>query len=282
MSTPFSIPNLNQYVKTGSDAELNSVTFSDGTSQTTAGGVQSKIETAGVGATGKVECTEGSVVTNIAGNIIECSASEVKLKQNLKFNDNTTQSTAFIPILHQITQKTYEDAGAGGGNNILVSIGNPDSDDGDSKNGLIDDLTTEITMKSSTSSVKVEVIINGEWSDRPFDALLCLERYNVTTGVKLVLRVATDGLRGLGISPFVISYQNEIASTLDSANIQYVDNLPASVGDVIRYSPVLVNCHGTGSSMNFMINRVYNTNNALNYERVMSSVILTEMEFTSQ
>tara|TARA_Y100001963_G_scaffold19974_1_gene25386 strand:- start:1824 stop:2459 length:636 start_codon:yes stop_codon:yes gene_type:complete len=36
MTTPFSIPNLNQYVKTGSDAELNSVTFSDGTKQTTA------------------------------------------------------------------------------------------------------------------------------------------------------------------------------------------------------------------------------------------------------
>tara|TARA_Y100001963_G_scaffold19974_1_gene25385 strand:- start:957 stop:1799 length:843 start_codon:yes stop_codon:yes gene_type:complete len=280
MTTPFSIPNLNQYVKTGSDAELNSVTFSDGTSQTTAGGVQSKIETAGVGATGKVECTEGSVVTNIAGNIIECSASEVKLKQNLKFNDNTTQSTAFIPILHQITQKTYEGAGYdGNGNAQQVSNGNPDSDNGDSKGGLIEELTTQITMKSSTSSVKVDVMINGEWASKPFDACLCLERHNVTTGVKLVLRVATDGIRGLGISPFAIS-KDQTGTTLECSNLQYVDNLPANVGDVIKYSPVLVNCD-TGD-MWFMINRAYDSTNVLYAERLMSSVILTEIEFTSQ
>ena len=102
----------------------------------------------------------------------------------------------------------------------------------------------------------------------------------INKGVKLVLRVATDGNRGLGISPFTISYHNDSLTTLECANLQYVDDLDADVGDVIKYSPVLVNSKEQAQS--FMINRGYGSDNLIYFERVMSSVILTEMEFTSQ
>ena len=85
-------------IQNGDNANLNDVevaklTFEDGSTITTS--IPSKIETSGVGATGEVECTEGSVITNIAGNIIECSSTQVKLTKDLVFNDNSIQSTAF-------------------------------------------------------------------------------------------------------------------------------------------------------------------------------------------
>ena len=43
MNTPFSQPNLANFIKTGTDAAVSKVTFPDGTSQTTAGD-ETKIE----------------------------------------------------------------------------------------------------------------------------------------------------------------------------------------------------------------------------------------------
>ena len=37
MNTPFHQPNLASYVRDGADAKLNKITFSDGTTQSTAG-----------------------------------------------------------------------------------------------------------------------------------------------------------------------------------------------------------------------------------------------------
>ena len=102
------------------DVEVASLTFEDGSTISTS--IPSKIETAGVGATGKVECTEGSVVTNIAGNIIECSSTQVKLTKDLVFNDNSIQSTAFTnPSIYFRTGATTSPAT---NVNVTTYIGN--------------------------------------------------------------------------------------------------------------------------------------------------------------
>ena len=80
MAVPYSVPNLSQYVKNDSDADFNSITFPDGSTQTEAAG-------------------SGSVVTHL-----EYAGTTLTLKQSGGIDKTATINTGGLPFAFTRTE----------------------------------------------------------------------------------------------------------------------------------------------------------------------------------
>jgi len=129
-------------------------------------------------------------------------------------------------------------------------------------------LTATITPKSTSSKIMVEVRWVGEFSNaNNYDTVFGIRRGGVDVG-----NPVAAGSRYTGISGITIGYDSQEAhSTPDSAMYSYLDS-PAASGSVTYTASILHRYTGT-----LYNNRTVDDADGVNYERLTSSITLTEI-----
>jgi len=136
-------------------------------------------------------------------------------------------------------------------------------------NTVFTDLTVNITPISTSSIIKLEAHIFGEFGQpgNPFNCMFFFYRDTTKLGH------ATAGNRATGISSLCLTYHldNE-DSTPECGNYIYIDS-PATTSQ-ITYK---VGMRVTGESDIFYLNRTVNDVDSEDYERGISTIIATEI-----
>ena len=138
-------------------------------------------------------------------------------------------------------------------------------------------LNADIEIPSGHSGkVLVSFNVSGEWSTAPYDKGVILGRATLqadgtTFTYDKLIRADTSSTRGLFISNFLISYQQDFDSTLEQCSGAIMDDT-ITAGNTYRYTPILVNTNAqTGRT--FKLNQTINSSTSLVFERACSSVI---------
>ena len=131
-------------------------------------------------------------------------------------------------------------------------------------------LSATITPSSTSSRVLVSVRWSGEFSIADHAFRLRLKRNGAYIG-----EASAAGNRGMAISAVNISYDGiDHDSTPTSSSFQYLDS-PSSVGSTTY---VLDISSGSGSAQTIYNNRTVGDSNTSGYERLTSSITLTEVQ----
>jgi len=128
MTTPYSVPNLSQYIKTDSDAKVNTLTFGDDTEQTTAAGDPTKIEDGAVSVT-----TESSAPARvdfaISGNVATIKASPSRMEipeirspnsSGIKISNDAGTNGIFVSDDGHVTMGNADTGSNGFGNSYAL------------------------------------------------------------------------------------------------------------------------------------------------------------------
>ena len=141
-----------------------------------------------------------------------------------------------------------------------------------SVNGSVDvtGLSATITPSSTASRVLVSVRWSGEFSIPDHSFRLRLKRNGAYIG-----EASAAGNRAMGISAINISYDNvDHSSTPTSSSFEYLDS-PSSVGSTTY---VLDISGSNGTTETIYNNRTVDDSNTNGYERLTSSITLTEVQ----
>ena len=134
---------------------------------------------------------------------------------------------------------------------------------------VFSDLTVKITPASSSSIIKVEAHVVGEFatSGNIYNTMWMFHRDSTR------LAHPTAGSRLTGITTLLTNYAyTDAGSTLEAGNITYFDK-PNTTSE-ITYKVVAYNSNTTG---NFMLNRTVTDTNSDAYERGISYISVTEI-----
>lgn len=136
---------------------------------------------------------------------------------------------------------------------------------------VITDLTVNITPQSSSSVIKLEGMVNGEWNSNGAIYNTVLFFFRDTTK----LTAPTAGVRNLGVSSFFSSYNSQdMASTAEgSAVFQYYDtpNTTSQITYKIGMSTSQI------SNPILYLNRTVTDTDATAFERFISLISATEI-----
>lgn len=138
-----------------------------------------------------------------------------------------------------------------------------------STNTVFTDLTVNITPSSTSSIIKVEAMVNGEWSDQ----------IGAANGIWLFMRDSTQlshptaGSRHVGIRMgSAISYdQQENASSPEGVYYTYFDS-PSSTSQITYKVAAKV-----ATAYTYYLNRTIDDTNMAGYERGTSFICVTEI-----
>ena len=159
--------------------------------------------------------------------------------------------------------------------------------------GDVPQLKPSLTLRSSTSSVIIDVNINGEWrngSDPRFkNIVLVRQDLDFSTGSRFKMLYGATGFGDK--SPTFCALIDATPGTNSSQHLngykfRFVDDLTdpisgrdgAEAGDTINYQGVFIN--GISTTGYFTLNRTSNTANSRSIARGQSVITLTEVEAT--
>jgi len=132
----------------------------------------------------------------------------------------------------------------------------------------ITNLTANITPKSTSSKIMVEVRWAGEFSHvAPHDSVFGIRRGGVDVG-----NPSSSGSRAVGITTVSIGYPADSSTTPEVCHYSYLDS-PATTGTTTYTASVLSNAAST-----LYNNRTVADPDAGHGERLTSSITLTEVQ----
>ena len=222
----------------------------------------------------------------LAGTNAFTSTNTFNTKRPTSTLTSTPASTDFITKQNgdalygggQIQQTGYENEFADN-TSYAVAPGNPSlsgNAQGNNFGGRMNNvLNADIEIPSGHSGkVLVSFNVSGEWSTAPYDKGVILGRATLsgtTFTYDKLIRADPSSTRGLFISNFLISYQQDFDSTLEQCSGAIMDDT-ITAGNTYRYTPILVNTNAQ-NSRTFKLNQTINSSTSLVYERACSSVI---------
>lgn len=122
----------------------------------------------------------------------------------------------------------------------------------------ITNLAITITPNNTSSLITLNLNLCGEWNSvhNPHNAMVSIKRA-ISDGTTETIRNADSGTTGSnqGIQPFMISFDTNAMSTMESCNINYTDNLGLQTltsSSTVTYTPVLTLKQTSGT---FYMNR---------------------------
>tara|TARA_B110000285_G_scaffold9356_1_gene9472 strand:+ start:184 stop:1551 length:1368 start_codon:yes stop_codon:yes gene_type:complete len=149
---------------------------------------------------------------------------------------------------------------------------------GDNYGGRMDDALNADVIIPTNRSGKVLATFNitGEWtSNEQYDKGVILGRATKQANGSYIydklIRATATSSNGLFISNFMISFQLNADSTLESCVGIIVDDDGLVSGNTYRYTPILVNTNCCNNST-FKLNRVGNNSGSKQYERSISTI----------
>ena len=157
---------------------------------------------------------------------------------------------------------------------LTIFNGNPTDVAGSGKEfgGAVTELSTSIVLTQTNQNVFITCRVVGELDENSVNFGVMLHRSG-GTGANLFLRAAVDGDRGRVIGPNVISRATHTITSLDTMFVPFVDT-KTSAGTYV-YTPVGVNTElGSRSSKSYQLNRVTQSNDQLNHEVGVSTMVL--------
>jgi len=202
MAVPYSVPNLSQYVKNDSDADFNSITFPDGSTQTEAAG-------------------SGSVVTDL-----EYAGTTLTLKQSGGVDKTATIDTGSTPPFEFI-QSTA----------VAELTGTGSSGTGLYPGAALTLLVKSITPTSASQKVLITAKVSGRWATSPMRGNLTIKR-SVSGQADVLLTPAVAGDRTVTTSTMA-GHTSSTANIMDGVSVLYIDE-PGTTSQV-TYTPLVYN-----------------------------------------
>ena len=150
-----------------------------------------------------------------------------------------------------------------GTNSLVVTTG--------SNSIFFSDLTVNITPTSTSSIIKIEAQVYGEWDPQP--AATNSSVFFLRDSTKLGHTGADNRSQGIGMM-YTSYHTNDSNSTPEgSSTFQYYDT-PATTSQITYKLAVTT---GSGSNPTFYLNRTKGDTNDSSYERFISSISATEI-----
>ena len=136
----------------------------------------------------------------------------------------------------------------------------------------IDVLAVNITPISTSSIIKIEAQVTGEWADAA--AVYNSVWFFYRDSTKLAAPVAGDRISGIIMNSFLSHEAADAGSTPETATYSYFDT-PSSTSQITYKVGVR---HGETSNINWYVNRTINDTDNRAHERGISMICVTEIQ----